>query len=103
MGSKKWKYPLRPLSEVADVKRESVVAGVNFPKKVSIIDSSFFDDFGNSLGLPKETVGSKKRYVARLGELCIQGSNPKITLICPEDFCLTNRDYFVVKPYPRKS
>ena len=100
--SKRWKFPFCLLSEVAEVKRKPAVADINFPSKAFVIDSSFFSDFGNSLGLPQEIIGLKKRYVAYRGELCIQGSNPRIAFICPEEICLTNRDYFIVKPCPGK-
>lgn len=102
MISQQWKYPLSLLFEVAEVKRKLAIGGKDFPQEASIINSSHFSDFGRSLGLPREKVGLKKRYAAYQGELCIQGANPKIALICPEKVCLTSRDFFMIKPNPEK-
>lgn len=80
-----WKYPLVPLSQVAQLKRERAPV-----------------QEGSPLPAPASGKGPRggTRFLARKGELCVQGVNPQIAFICSRETCCLTRDYFTITPAP---
>ena len=94
-----FKYPLYPLKELGEVKRRAVSSSAladHSGRTAVVIEKSKPGDFGCIAFPYREKVGTKKRFLAFRGELCIYEKAPEKSLLCHDELCLTGRGYFIV-------
>lgn len=96
-----FKYPLYPLGKIAEIKRRPTTT-----KKLQhiqneealMIEKSRFENY-STVAIPcRERISTKKRFLVYRNEICVYDRDPANSLICPDDLCITNRGYFVIKP-----